>query len=367
MELLNNLETVLYSATKEGMIVQIEGAVSACPGLKNGANIFSAAGIDASAIDIEEGQGRHLFHSIVKDSHTTHMFTLIKKCHGGICGLTAVIPQPQAGTILQESRLDYLKALTRDMLEKTDEVRKKISEEQSKIKELEELKKELVSTVSHELRTPLSIISEGVSIVIEGVVGPLNERQTHFLHTVKNNVERLSALINDILDIEKLEAGKAEFIIEKLSIPSVLEECFTSFCEQMSKKGLRFSKEAEPGLRFVMADRQKIMQVLYNLISNAMKFTPEGGAVTLSAGAHGGRSILFCVKDTGSGISPEYHEAVFEKFRQIARKTGPGQKGTGLGLAISRKLVEKMGGSIWVESELEKGSRFYFTLPAGEE
>lgn len=225
-----------------------------------------------------------------------------------------------------------------------------------------ELKDGFVGTVSHELRTPLAMIKEGVSVVLDGVAGELNAKQKKMLGIAFNNIDRLGHIVNNILDISKIESGKMEIQRGLINFTSVVFEVAEAFEPVARQKGLElkrnFSREKEIK---IFADKDGIAQVLNNLISNAMKFTANGH-IEISIDEDGD-SVICAVSDTGRGFSKEEMSKVFNKFQQFGRISGPGEKGTGLGLSICKGIVEMHNGKIWVESEPDKGSRFIFRLP----
>ena len=225
----------------------------------------------------------------------------------------------------------------------------------------ERLKDEFVSTVSHELRTPLAITREGVSLLIDGIPGPINEKQAKVLTTAKGNVDRLTRIINDLLDISKIEAGRMEIKREKINVGELVAHAAAALTPLAIQKGLRLDIRVPDKSLEVFADEDRLVQVLNNLLSNAIKFTREGG-VTVSVAAKE-EGIECVVEDTGAGVSEEDMPRLFHKFVQIGRTNGAGRKGTGLGLVIARNIVELHGGRIWAESELHKGTRFTFVLP----
>ncbi|MDP8233371.1 MAG: ATP-binding protein [Candidatus Saelkia tenebricola] len=228
-------------------------------------------------------------------------------------------------------------------------------------KEIEKLKDEFISTVSHELRTPLSIIKEGISLVLDGILGDINDQQSDILITAKENINRLARIINDLLDISKIEAGKIDLVKEKVNIVDLINEVVATFKIEAEKKGLKIKSELVDKEITVYSDRDKILQVLINSIGNSLKFTEVGGiTVSLRKKDH---EIECAVHDTGGGISKEDLPQIFGKFKQVGRTPGPGIKGTGLGLNISKGIIETHDGKIWVESEINKGTTFYFTLP----
>jgi PAS domain S-box-containing protein len=236
--------------------------------------------------------------------------------------------------------------------------RKRAEEE---LKETMEMKSQFVSTVSHELRTPLTAIREAVIIVQDQVAGRLNRDQKHFLDIAKRNIDRLARLIDDVLDFQKLNAGKMKFNLQPSSIAAVAEEAYTTMQPHAAKNKVSLALEVEPHLPPAVFDGDRIMQVLTNLISNALKFTPEGGRVTLSAQRRDDQLVIK-ISDTGYGIPKEDLPKLFNRFFRVQR---PGKeiKGTGLGLVIVSKIVTGHGGRIEVESELDKGTTFTVLLP----
>ncbi len=229
-------------------------------------------------------------------------------------------------------------------------------------KEIDQMKTEFVSTVSHELRTPLAIIKEFVALVQDGIAGEINEKQGNFLATARKNIDRLARIINDLLDISKIEAGKIVLNRSFVDVRLLIEEVLESYQDHFKNKGIMVQASLDKNIPKVYADRDKLIQVFTNLIGNASKFTPAGGLAVIVAINRGGE-MEFSVADTGVGISAENLKKVFGKFEQFSRVTGSGAKGTGLGLAISKGLIEMHGGKIWVESEFGRGTKFTFVLP----
>ncbi len=232
----------------------------------------------------------------------------------------------------------------------------------TKEKDIDKMKTELISNVSHELRTPLSTIKEGIALVYEGTLGSLHPDQKHMLATVKNNIDRLARLINDLLDISKIDAGKMELRKSSVNIASLLEEVFSSFQNQAKSKEIKLIIGVNKDIQSIYIDRDRIYQVMTNLIANSIKFTPAGGCITVAT-KDMQRQVEISVMDTGAGISPQNIEGLFDRFSQFNRVYGPGDGGTGLGLAISKEIVEMHGGRIWVQSEGGEGSTFIFSIP----
>jgi signal transduction histidine kinase len=232
-----------------------------------------------------------------------------------------------------------------------------------RLKDLDRLKSDFVSNVSHELRTPLTAIKGAVDLLLREVPGPLNENQTHYLSRVRSNTQHLAGLINDLLDLAKIEEGKIELKEMRVSVGGLVHEIMETVKPIAAEKPVLLEvKVPEPSV-LVWADRDKVTQVLMNLIGNAIKFTPPQGTVTVSASRDGTEWAQVSVNDNGPGISPDECQKIFQKFYQVSESGGLKPKGTGLGLAISKALVELHGGRIWVESEQGRGSTFSFTLP----
>ena len=232
---------------------------------------------------------------------------------------------------------------------------------EEKLKETMELKSQFISTVSHELRTPLAALKEGVSIVLDGIVGEINEKQRKFLDISNRNADRLDALINDVLDFQKLGAGKMNLDIQNNDIGQIVSEVHETMTLYAKKNKVELVTELPENLPKAKFDRAKITQVLTNLISNAIKFTPEHGLASINV-RHQNEELVISVHDTGMGIPKEALPKIFERFYRVHRPDKQIQ-GTGLGLAIVHKLVMMHGGRIDVESEVDQGTTFTVFLP----
>jgi len=242
------------------------------------------------------------------------------------------------------------------------------------LKKIDAMKSEFVSVASHELRTPLAAIKNAIQLILSGKTGEINDNQTKFLSMAERNINRLTKILNDLLNLSKIESGKIELKFEDVVLKSLAELTVSLLRPQADGKSIKVITEIPDELPAVYGDKEKIEQILINLIGNAIKFTPGEGNIYVSATPffeerEGGLShkIAISVKDTGIGIPPEHLSSIFEKFYQVEGSLQRSVSGTGLGLAITKGLVEAHQGKIWAESGVGKGSTFTFTLPVLEE
>ena len=258
---------------------------------------------------------------------------------------------------------DELGALAANVNRMNDELRRLYGELETASRH----KSEFLANMSHELRTPLNAIIGFSEVLREQMFGELNDRQREYVDDVVVASRHLLSLINDILDLSKVEAGRMELDLGEVSVPDTLRTGLTMHEERAHQGGLTLSLEVVPAEIVVQADERKLRQVLFNLLSNAVEFTPPGGRVDVSAHLTEG-VVEVSVADTGSGIAPEDHGRIFEEFQQArGRNGGDRPDGTGLGLALARRFVELHGGRLWVESVPGKGSIFRFTVPESQE
>jgi len=215
--------------------------------------------------------------------------------------------------------------------------------------------------MSHELRTPLNAIIGFSEVLQERLFGELNEKQAEYTDDILTSGRHLLSLINEILDLSKVEAGRMELELASFDLPLAIDNARTFVRERATNHEITLDVKVDNGIGDIVGDERKIKQVLLNLLSNAVKFTPEGGRITINARPISG-AVEISVTDTGIGIAEQDQPKVFEEFRQVGNDNAK-IEGTGLGLTLAKKFVELHGGKIWVESELGKGSTFVFTLP----
>jgi signal transduction histidine kinase len=261
---------------------------------------------------------------------------------------------------LQESHA----GLEHQVQERTRELTSALARLDEQTRELEAAshhKSEFLANMSHELRTPLNAINGFSQVLRRQLYGEINEKQAEYLDDILASARDLLSLIDDVLDLSKVEAGQIELQVTPFSLPAALERGVVIVRERATRGGVQISLGWDPGTETVIGDERRVRQVIFNLLSNAVKFTPAGGAVDVAAARLDGE-VRVSVSDSGPGIAAEDQVRIFEEFQQAA--AGKEQReGTGLGLALSKRLVELHGGRIWVESEPGEGSRFVFTLP----
>lgn len=272
----------------------------------------------------------------------------------------------QGAKLIGEGKLDYRINVKGDY--ELDGLAEEFNLMAKKLQELDEMKNDFVSSVTHELRSPLTAIKGYVEFLVDGKAGPMNDRQTEYLNIVKNNTARLGRFINDVLDLAKIEAGQMEIIQEPIDFFNVAKEIGTLFKPLAEEKKINLAIDSAESIPKIQADVDKLRQVITNLVSNALKFTPEGGEIIIRAKKQDDIFLQIQVKDSGIGIPPDELNQVFDKFHQVKgmRDKIRGPKGTGLGLTIVKGIIEAHKGKIWVESEVNKGTSFFFTLPISD-
>jgi NtrC-family two-component system sensor histidine kinase KinB len=266
-------------------------------------------------------------------------------------GQPALYFRPRQTTIVDESK-NILGVVT-------------LLQDVTRFKNLDRMKSEFIATVSHELRTPLTSINMAVDIMSQEVLGKINEHQRDMLTTAKDDCERLTKLVKELLDMSRLESGKYELKRERINLRSLVEEALKPLRLQFREKGIRLETEIPADTPEVPGDQRQLSWVVANLVSNALRYTPTDGTVTIHSDLLDD-SIRVSVKDSGRGIPPDAVEVIFDKFVQIKQSTDATPGSVGLGLAIAKEVVEAHGGKIWVESSVGRGSTFFFTIPKSE-
>ena len=258
-----------------------------------------------------------------------------------------------------------LKNLAQEMARKNQElteIKEELEFQTRRAVDANRQKSEFLANMSHELRTPLNAVIGFSEVLLDKLFGPLNEKQAEYLNDILDSGRHLLSLINDILDLSKIEAGKMELEFSEFSIPELISLSINLMKEKAAKHGIGISIDIDDNLQNLLADQRKIKQVIFNLLSNALKFTPDGGRVGITI-VEEDEFIKFCVWDSGIGISIENQERIFGEFQQADGSMTKRFEGAGLGLAIVKKFVELHGGRVWILSKLNLGSRFYFTIP----
>jgi signal transduction histidine kinase len=245
---------------------------------------------------------------------------------------------------------DGIKALYQEMEIKNQQLEK-----------LSQLKDDFVSIVAHELRNPLGVLREAAALILDGLMGPVVEKQKTYLEIIQRTADRLIRVTTDLLDLAKIEAGKIVVNFESMDLLSLAKQACEGISLRTQKKGLTISEDFPEGKLEISGDFDKLSQVMINLLTNALKFTDKGGITVEIRDL--GEEVRCAVKDTGRGISKEDLSRLFSKFEQFGNSSPSAEKGSGLGLVISKSIVEAHGGRIWAESEPGKGSSFIFTLP----
>ncbi len=273
-----------------------------------------------------------------------------------------VNPDEIKTAIANALRQQRLSQENKRLVESLQRSNKLLYEANEELKRATQAKSEFLAHMSHELRTPLNVIIGFSELMLDEVPGKTNDEQKQCLNDILSSGKHLLNLINDILDLSKVESGKMELKVRDFAISDLIESVRTIAVTEFAQRKQSLEVKVEEGLPPVRADKAKVRQVLINLLGNATKFTPDGGRIRVEAE----RENNWCrvsVIDNGIGIKKENHEKLFQPFVQLDNPVGGEKGGSGLGLTIARQLVEKHGGRIWMESEYGEGSRFCFTLP----
>jgi len=321
--------------------------------------------------------GLQLISEIAKSKPET--LTIMMTGHGTIDSALEAMKRGASDYLMKPLNLDELIVRIRKVLEEKQrfvrlrDFAHQLEKANQELRRIDGMKSEFVSVASHELRTPLAAIKNAVQLVLKGTAGKINENQAKFLSMAERNINRLTNILNDLLNLSRIESGRIELKFENVGLKGIIELTASSLRPHADGKSLKIDVEITEQLPTVYGDPEKIEQILTNLIGNSIKFTPDGGRILITAkplsheekGSYGD-GVAVSVQDTGVGIPSEHLDTIFEKFHQVESSLKRSVSGTGLGLAITRGLVEAHQGKIWVESEVGKGSTFTFTLPVAE-
>jgi len=270
------------------------------------------------------------------------------------------------GPALKNAELyEVLRGKNDQLDEQNQELRsrqRKLVEKSREVEVASRLKSEFLANMSHELRTPLNVIIGFSELLLDQVPGPVNKKQQQCLEDILSSGRHLLGLIDQVLDLSKIESGRTELRLAEVALPEVIESLKNTMLPILKPKRQKLDIIIEEGLPAVSADKAKLRQVFFNLLSNSSRFTPEGGKIEIKAVSNGTHCQV-SVTDNGIGIKKEDQERIFEPFCQLDKAPNPASSGTGLGLVVVKQIVEKHGGRVWVESEYGQGSRFSFTIP----
>jgi PAS domain S-box-containing protein len=304
------------------------------------------------------GDGRELWTFV----RTTPLYDAQGNYTGALALLTDITERKRAEDEIRQLNQD----LEQRVAERTAELamlNEQLEQRRREVERASGMKSEFLARMSHELRTPMNAIIGFSDLLAEEAEGPLGDTYQHYVEHIRQGAQHLLELINDVLDLSKIEAGRLDLISEEFPAANALGEVLSIVKPLAEAKRIRIETGAGRDLP-VCADRRRFKQVLYNLLSNAVKFTPEEGSIRVEA-LRQGELVQFAVADTGVGVPEQEQQAIFDEFHQAGSRASRGKEGTGLGLTISKRLIELHGGKIWVESRVGQGSTFFFTLPAG--
>lgn len=304
------------------------------------------------------------------------VLTVLMTGHGTVDSAVEAMKQGASDYLLKPLNLDETIVRIKKVLEERQRFMRlkdfadQLEKANQELRRIDAIKSEFVSVASHELRTPLAAIKNAIQLILQGKTGEINENQAKFLTMADRNINRLVNIINDLLNLSRIESGRISLNFESIPIRPLFEMVVSSLRPQAETKSIKIEMDLPENTLSVYADREKVEQILVNLIGNAIKFTPEGGTIRLRAQPFSDekqpdhlKKIAISVEDNGIGIPSEHLEKIFEKFHQVNGSLHRSVGGTGLGLAITKGLVEAHQGKIWVESKVGEGSTFTFTLP----
>lgn len=318
--------------------------------------------------------GLQLISEIAKDQ--PEVLTVLMTGHGTVDSAVEAMKQGASDYLLKPLNLDETIVRIKKVLEERQRFMRlkdfadQLEKANQELRRIDAMKSEFVSVASHELRTPLAAIKNAIQLILQGKTGEINENQAKFLSLADRNINRLINIINDLLNLSRIESGRISLKPESLPIKPLFENVVGSLRPQAETKSIQIEIDLPENPPSIYADKEKVEQILINLIGNAIKFTPDGGKIRLRAeilseekNPEHPKKVAISVEDNGVGIPSDHLEKIFEKFHQVDGSLHRSIGGTGLGLAIAKGLVEAHQGKIWVKSEVGKGSTFTFTLP----
>ncbi len=264
-------------------------------------------------------------------------------------------------SLVLADRVNLLQGALGESLEQTERLLRELEQRSAEVEAANRHKSEFLAHMSHELRTPLNAVIGFSRVLLRRVFGGLTDKQAEYLHDIHGSGQHLLSLINDILDLSRIEAGRFELEPTRFDLRAAIDQSILLVRERATRGGIRLATDVDPGIGEWTADARKVRQILINLLANAVKFTPEGGTVTVRA-TRGSDAVVIAVVDDGIGVAPEDQAVIFEPFRQAGSRDGR-REGTGLGLALVRRMVELHGGRLTLTSTVGQGSTFTFTLP----
>jgi PAS domain S-box-containing protein len=312
-------------------------------------------------IDQDRIQGRHFLEVINNED----IFNLIETASKTDLDRDLAYRQYSDITLGEKDKTKHYRVEARTIRNEKDESIGEVTliQDITKLKEVDQLKSQFVSTAAHEFRTPLTSISMGAGLLLEQQIGDLNEDQLEIIEAIKEDEERLTALVGDLLDLSRMESGKIEMDIDDYDIKEIIKHGVDPFRSQAEKIGAKLEVNFEDHLPKVKADFNKISWVVTNIVGNALRYIPEDGTGSIKVDVKlSANNFLISISDNGKGIPEDYQERIFEKFVQLKSDSVAKSGSSGLGLAISKEIIEAHGGRIWVRSEVGQGSTFYFTL-----
>lgn len=361
-DLMNNIPDVIYFKDRDGRLIMVNEAHAKGLGLKP-EEVAGKTDFDIFPKERAEKMAKDDLYVMTTGKPVIDKIERATRADGvdNYVSTTKIPRYNEKGEIIG------LIGITRDIthrmqLEQIKEENEKIAEKLKRLEEFNKITSELISVVSHELKTPIAIIKESVMLILDGIAGPITEKQKHLLIKARGTIDRLKHIVDDLLDVSRIERGILQLHYSLVNLNDLIKDSAEFFKKNAEEKGIDLKWTLPAKQINIFIDTEKFMQVICNLLNNAIKFTDASGAINIETKIVG-EKVRICVSDTGIGISKTDMHKLFGRFVQISKASRFQSKGLGLGLSIAKDLVEKHSGEIWAESKLGVGSRFYFTLP----